>query len=796
MVDCTTREDQDEIWGRVIDAVDDDSMWAGNNNFDDFSVSVYKKSSCTGNPIAPTTVQKKALPITRRSIDGTNTPISPRPTMISQQIVKTSGSTGKTLKKDVFSMEIKSAPIQPPNMLLPELSQSSQDDWTVPLEITTNNDRQTAISQNSKRTSNTSPFDAEEAFNKSFADVGALLSDDKAKNDLDDGFSGVLSHKFNKSLGDLPTKDLEDLMQSPLDFLKSKAKETKAKSGSTRKARSTDVSGEKERDAKVPQSINVENNSPKKEKRSITSSEKKNEKSPSKSGTRRSRSADNKKEKMRKDRSRSRGAVRKDSGKEKSSRGGRTIGKAKSSEKSKRESRTADAASKKDGEKFRRARSVGRSSSTSPKSTDRSGSKSLREEGQSTRDKSLRRSRSRSSSSQRKNRTSSRSLRKDDRKDESNKDQPRRRPRSRSSGPTSLGCSLEERKKDRSGRRERSIGRIRLNSKPPDRSVSPSKMGNRRRRASDKRITPQRAKSDDLMDLLGASLGDLGKLGISFEPLLISDTEISGKNKSFANRKRLSRTKSMIAAPMSHDLRNGLSRVDEKSGKVFGRKSDEVKSMGGASTGTSSTKRSSGSSRGTVVSDAEQAERLLKEQAKLVREQRKAEEAKLKRLQEESRLLEEKTRSEEMRLMALKEETKLLEVKRLEEEARARVEAKVAQEQRNMEECRQKQAEDERSADSQDPLLSSLFDTSSKGDITVTSTPSKDEVSSISVDSKEDSNGTSVRQPPRRSSSYSFSQSHNKKKFGGSLENAQHLPPAFQLLHEQSKRVERNSTNG
>lgn len=314
----------------------------------------------------------------------------------------------------------------------------------------------------------------------------------------------------------------------------------------------------------------------------------------------------------------------------------------------------------------------------------------------------------------------------------------------------------------------------------------------RQRRGPEKR-TPRRSKSSDVMELFGASLGDLGKLGVSFDPSLTFGLGSTSDDKSPSRNRPLSRAKSMtMNQDPNHmrDLRNGLSRVDKNSGTLSSRRCDDYKSTGGASTGTNSTKRSSGSSRESLISDAEQAERILKEQAKLAREQRRAEEAKLKRLQEESRLLEEKTRSEAMRLKALKEEAKVLEAKRMEEEARVRVEAKMAQEQRKMESARQRQIEEERATEDtpQDQNMQGLKESSDNKE----EMPGKEETMSLSA-GWQDTNSQSVEsQPQRRSSSSSLSQpENNKKKFGGSPESIQHLPPAFQVLYKQSKRADK-----
>jgi hypothetical protein len=245
----------------------------------------------------------------------------------------------------------------------------------------------------------------------------------------------------------------------------------------------------------------------------------------------------------------------------------------------------------------------------------------------------------------------------------------------------------------------------------------------------------------------------------------------------------------MLAVPhkelQKRDLCKGLRHVDKTTGKSW-KKSDDLKSTGDASSANSSTNKSNGSSRRSVVSDAEQAERILKEQAKLAREQRRAEEAKLKRLQEETRLLEERTRSEEVRLKALKEETKIWEAKRVEEEARAKIEAKVAQEKEKLYFSELEHGERERSKKMQDRKQQDSWKNESNAEVI----PESEDTTSLSVGSPDFTNQNDDSVPRRRSYTHSCSQT-TKKKFGGSPDNIEHLPPAFQVLLEQSKRIEK-----
>ncbi|KAG7370124.1 hypothetical protein IV203_027870 [Nitzschia inconspicua] len=699
MDSSTTRDDQDEIWGDVINAVDDDSVWAA-NDFDDFSVSVYKKSE--SNPIVPTVVQKKAVPISRKS-NGSTTPATTRQTLSSAQHSKSRGRNGKAIQsKKSSGKDAKSSQIKTPENVFSYPTPEFHQKWTVPIESMTSNEVHMIIPNKTNCTSDSLSIPLDDKFiNHSHGDNGTFFSEEKVE--PYDGFDAVMSEKLHKSHGDLPSKDIEDLMQSPLDFLI--AMEIGKKNEAFRKNADLEKSWGQRSDFNYSNHLDVENIIGKRGKRNCKCSDRRVDKSPSQNRFRRSRSMDNKKEKVRKDRSRSRGAVHKDSCRDRSRRSDTITGQPK---KSKDENRYTDRTSKKE-DNSRRSRSVLRSSCNSPKRTSQSCSRSIQNDIQTLRAQSSRRSRSRSSSSNRKNSNNGKISPKDNCPE---KYKSSRRPRSRSSSHATLSHSSKERKKDheRSTRKERSFGLIQLCSKSPSRSVSPNKRIGRKQRGSDRRAGPKRSKSDDLLDLLGASLGDLDKLGISFEPSLRVGLDSAGKRKFYPERKRLSRVKSMTITTSSsknhqNALGNDLSRVDKKSEKALPGKSDEIKSTGDASSCTSSTKRSSGSSRGSVVSDAEQAQRLIKEQAKLVREQRKAEEAKLKRLQEESRLLEVKTRSEEMRLKALKEQAKLLDAKRVEEQARARVEAKVAQEQRKIEETRKKQTTQGGSVDSRDPRL-------------------------------------------------------------------------------------------
>jgi hypothetical protein len=741
-VDFTSRNDQDEMWGKVVDAIDDDSMWQG-NNFDDFSVAAFPNPS--SNLVAPTVVQKQAVPISRKK-DVTTTPVAPRLTLSSARFSKSPGSDGKILKNKLTGMKAKATPIKSQQSRFhSDRSHSFQDDWPLPLEITTSNDTNGA-----KGILDSLPYE-NKAFDQSFEGMGIAFFDDANAGDKpDDGFAQIMSHKYNKSLSDIPTNGSGDLMQLPLEFLMSL--ETKNKNGSTRKNRIVDGKknvGRKEATSSPNSAENDTELSPrsqpneKTERRSNKSSSKRTEDVSTRIRVRRSRSLDNKKEKKGTPRSRSRGATLQEAEREKTSHSDRTTGKP---DRSKREGRSIEISPESEG-------------NPRPDRSERRGSRSMKKE----------------------NGSNGR--------------------RSRSTGPGNPSDLPETKttEKERTFRREISMGCIRVASKASEPPASPTKKINRGRRGSDKYFAPHRTKSEDLLDHLCASLGDQVKPGVSFEP-----SALTNEKKSPPGKRPFARAKSLVMPPSSknrsRDLRNGLTRVDKRSGKIASKKCDELKSVGGTSTGTNSTKRSSSSSRGSAAADAEQAERLLKEQAKLVREQRKAEEAKLKRLQEESRLLEEKTRSEEMRLLALKEEAKILEARRMEEEARAKAEARIALE--KLEEMTLKQAEEEvqvksvplapksheaTNAEISEMPLQNYAEThpaTTEDEVA----PTKEEKQPGPVEIQEQEHqGQDTLSGPRFSLSSSQA---SKKKFGGLPDNIQHLPPAFKLWHDRSKRAE------
>jgi hypothetical protein len=88
------------------------------------------------------------------------------------------------------------------------------------------------------------------------------------------------------------------------------------------------------------------------------------------------------------------------------------------------------------------------------------------------------------------------------------------------------------------------------------------------------------------------------------------------------------------------------------------------------------------------ISDNSEKDKKEREKARLVKERRKEEEARVKRLQEEARVLEGKRFAEEAKLNLLKEESKLLEGKWKDEEARLRADLEMVKEQRLSEESK------------------------------------------------------------------------------------------------------------
>jgi hypothetical protein len=769
VIDCTSRDDQDEIWGKVIDAVDDDSLWA-ENNLDDFSVSVYEKS--VSDRIVPTVVKKRAVTMSTRTDITNTTPFTPVTAILSTPLLST--TQGKTRKSNLSEMKVEKATSKPLDELQYEHEPSNDfsEEWSAPLEIFASNE-DTGLTMSTEVTSSIRRFTGLE--------TGKLVDGQDVDEPYDE-FAGILSHKFNKSLGDLPSNNMEDLVQSPLDFLKSW--ETNINTNKNGQIWKSGTIGQRAQEnspctaPRTPESERVAERARKgrtieiSEKRCSKSSGNKIAKSPSQGRNRMLRSTDQKKKKCRNYRSQSRDEERRYRGKNRSARDDRPFLKPnKSLEKSRHERRTITSDPQIE-DITRRARS-GR----------RSRSRTLRTAGDSRRSESPRRSSS--NSFNRRRRSNSRSVRRNDRTID---DHSRPRNRSRSAGPVSPTCSSDGRKKDkeRSTRQDFDTGRSRNRSRPPEKAISPIKVNSRQRRGSDKRSAPTRAKSEDLMDLLGASLGIL-----SFDPSRTSSLEATIDDKSqVEKRPQIKRAKSMITNPQmempKRDLRNGLCRLDKVSGKSPSRRSDQYKSAGGASSTTNSTKRSSSSSRGSKISDAGQADRILKEQAKLAREQRRAEEAKLKRLQEESRLLEERTRSEEMRLKALKEEAKIWEAKRMEEETRAKIETEIAPEMKIMYESDHEQGEREGNKEMEDQNSQKPRENETKVQLIL----KNDETTSLPAGSRDTSNRNGESLPRRRSHTFSFSQT-TKKKFGGLPENIELLPPAFQVLHEQSKRIEK-----
>jgi hypothetical protein len=199
----------------------------------------------------------------------------------------------------------------------------------------------------------------------------------------------------------------------------------------------------------------------------------------------------------------------------------------------------------------------------------------------------------------------------------------------------------------------------------------------------------------------------------------------------------------------------------------------------------------------------------LKHQARLVREQRKAEEVKLKRLQEESKLLEEKRRAEEVRLKALQEEAKLFEAKRQEEQARRNAEAMRVQEHRKMEETQrekelelireQRKEEEARIARLREENRTAIEKSNQheeEGAIHHETLDQSNDIPSLtgtsaeSVDSELPSprrEGDEVRNYLRKA------QIERASKFRKQQPEEIQLPPAFQLIHEQTKRIKKLS---
>lgn len=309
-------------------------------------------------------------------------------------------------------------------------------------------------------------------------------------------------------------------------------------------------------------------------------------------------------------------------------------------------------------------------------------------------------------------------------------------------------CRRDASVEQSSGSRRNMIPKSPVQTAPLSRSAASNK-DSRRPRISERRV-PQRCKSDDDIKLFHSSLQDLAALGVSIEtkPIYSSVSQALLRSGS-TTRKAPRRTQSMNVSGTGqlHRLQDGLRLLDHNSSssKRNRRKGDD-KSLSTASVSTStastesrprtkrysnygmdnsspsqeedSTLRKREQHEKPILRDSDQEmfrgrkenfsvktpstngfskephigsdsdDRRQTDMVNLVREKRKAEEAKLKRLQEEGRLLEEKRLMEEMRIEALQAERKLLEEKRLEEEARLRVEAKIAEERRKAEEMK------------------------------------------------------------------------------------------------------------
>lgn len=336
--------------------------------------------------------------------------------------------------------------------------------------------------------------------------------------------------------------------------------------------------------------------------------------------------------------------------------------------------------------------------------------------------------------------------------------------RSTSTGPLSES-TFSRRGRDRSSTRDRSAEPpflVRPSSKSRTPSVPPSRSTNGKNESwqsavSERRVAPQRSKSDDGCDRFHASIQDLEALGVAVNlerhdssliqytsqrsvPTRKGPARAQSMNDHGNHRLRLQESLGLVDRIESSTTRNRRKR-DEKStgnGSLSSRKSAEYASSGRKSrfkrlsdpgldyalqamdSASSLQKRQPDEKSifsGSTLSDHSNEEmfrgrkddflerttsnysggstdggssndRRKKDELKLAREKRKAEEAKLRRLQEESRLLEAKRQADEVRLKTLQAESKLLEAKRMEEETRLRFEASTAKEQRKGEETK------------------------------------------------------------------------------------------------------------
>jgi hypothetical protein len=691
---ASNADGHDNVWGKVIEAVEDDSIWAG--QLDDFSISVCRKSL----PITPVVKQKivretpTSGPVPRIEIA---TPVGNRNTVTNVDVSplampKVSGSLKKKKAKRSSKQRLATRENQTSSAPWDDIEKDFSmplNDHAVPLEI----------SLIPGAESDEPPLDPhtqespEDAFHRSFGDLdfNDQDCDEKIPQSACADLSGT---KLHRSLGDISSADLEDLMTNPVEFLKSLGKkQPRFKSTNTKEDRTAaNLNKMLHGQSSFPQrAVAVEKTEkrPSKNRMDIKRS-KSSDKLRSRSVSVDSRNKQGTLMNMRRHRSRSRG-VSLDKRKETSHRRERTNDNVqdKRKERSNRDERTIDRkpskrTSSKSPSRKRSSKSPSRRSSPSKRFSNSSyDSTSSREQG-----------------SSRTERT-----------------REERIGRSRSSKFTVDKDGKNTRQERPTSRQSRSASAVRSNARNKARSASPmlrSKLHKTRRRRSDNE--PQRRKSEEILDLLQASAAGLDHLGLTSEELntLGMRTITHEKKPSSSHRRPLSRSKSMVVessiAEKSRSLDIGLRGLisSPKPPRSTSKQSDDLKSTGDTSRTASITQRTSSTSRGSLRSipsipsieasqgsiqsspdneatpesarsmlsgaskeSLETADRLYKEQAKLAREYRLAEEAKLRRLQEEARLLEEKTRAEEIRLKALQEEARLLEAKRNEEEARS-----------------------------------------------------------------------------------------------------------------------------
>mmetsp|Transcript_5175 Transcript_5175/g.8165 ORF Transcript_5175/g.8165 Transcript_5175/m.8165 type:complete len:814 (-) Transcript_5175:286-2727(-) len=691
----------DPFVGKVIDfagAGEEDSLWGGHQ--DDFSVSVCPRQT------PPTKLSKsKAVPLTKIEVVAeTTTPSTHRRTLMASTLKIPSKSSpsfpGKTSNRASITSswhgdreeEEQQQPQQRSNQQYrrgrrkeQSLPEPSEDAWQLE-DFPSRPSSGKVLSKSAQQTMNLP--NASDQRKGSWSEFEDFSRPDNSQ----EGFA-VLSSRFNKSLGDIPSADLDDLMKTPGDVLISlekNKKDTPEKRGKE-KTSLFPVDGPPLLDGITTNVINAESQ----------------EKRPSRSGKNPNR------------RRRDRGAVKSDR-----ARVNENDKPSKSTDRTSRRERTTRPTS---------SRSVERSKLGETKDDN---SKSAR--GERTTRPGSSRSVERSTRAERKGRVDKKDDNKTRIEDRSRKERVSRRSRSKGPGSPKDKSSPDVKKSPgKLSRRDRSLDNSRSS---PGRSKSPGAL-NRRRRG--RRSAPQRSASDDLLNLFSSSVEDLKELGVSTD--FLEDFGMSPSQKEaekYLRKRRLpDRAKSMVEVSRV-DLGHGLSEIDRKSaiqpqerseekspsGKSGGSKpsiqtfltrspsntssgskpslqNSYTRSPGNTSYGSkpsiqNSFKRSPGStstgSKPSIKSNPEfktfieENERLVKE-ANLAREQRLAEEAKLRRLQEEARLMEEKRLAEEARLKALQEEAKILEAKRREGEARLKAEARAAEEKRKAEDKRRQE---------------------------------------------------------------------------------------------------------